>query len=115
MPGDTIPTGLLSTFDVGFFGGAAAPGTIHHHDLGDLGTVLDSFQTPLFSSAPKVRARDVVHSWLVDSLTATATAAIAEGIDFSADTLGSPTRLMNVDPIFSQHVVVSGPGRAPHP
>ena len=115
MPGDTIPTGLLSTFDVGFFGGAAASATIHHDDLVDLVTILDSFQTPLFSSAPKVRARDVVHSWLVDSLTATATAAIAEGLEFAADTLGSPTRLMNVTQIFSKHVIVSDRERAANP
>lgn len=96
--------GLLSTFDVGFWPTATAP---THEDLVDIVTILDSFQTPMFSSAPKLRARDVVHSWTVDTLAATATAGVAEGADFSGDTLTSPTRLVNYTQVYRRDVLVS--------
>ena len=98
------PTGLLSTFDVGFWPSATAP---THEDLVDIVTILDSYQTPMFSSAPKIRARDVVHSWTVDTLTATSTAGELEGDDFTGDTLTTPTRLVNGTQIFSRSVVVA--------
>ena len=110
MPGaEAQPTGLLSTFDVGFWPSATAP---THEDLVDIVTILDSYQTPLFSSSPKVRATDVVHSWTVDTLTATSTAGTETGIDFSGDTLTTPTRLVNGTQIFQRHVVVSDRERA---
>ena len=108
----TVGAGLYSTFDAGFFPNATG---IHHEDLVDVVTILDSFQTPFFSSAPKIRAKDVVHSWTVDTLTATSTAGVAEGIDFSADTLTSPVRLMNGTQIFSRHVMVSDRERDANP
>jgi len=83
--------------------------------LADVVTILDSFQTPMFSSSPKIRVRDVVHSWTVDTLTAVATAGVAEGIDFSGDTLTSPVRLVNGTQIFSRHVVVSDRERVSNP
>ena len=104
--------GLLSTFDVGFWNNATG---VHHEDLVDIGTILDSFQTPLFSSSPKIRAKDVVHSWTIDTLAATATAGVAEGIDFSGDTLTSPTRLVNGTQVFSRHVLVSDRERDANP
>ena len=108
----TVSAGLYSTFDAGFAQGTAG---IHHEDLVDLVTILDSFQTPMFSSAPKTRARDVVHSWTVDTLAATATAGLAEGIDFGGDTLTGPTRLVNGTQIFTRHVLVSDRERAANP
>jgi hypothetical protein len=111
-----VSAGLLSTFDVGFFGsGGAASAQIHHEDLVDIVTILDSFQTPLFSSAPKLRAKDVVHSWTIDTLAATGTAGVAEGIDFSGDTLASPKRLINGTQIYSKHVFVSDRERDANP
>ena len=104
--------GLLSTFDVGFWNNATG---VHHEDLVDIVTILDSFQTPLFSSSPKIRAKDVVHSWTIDTLAATATAGVAEGIDFSGDTLTSPTRLVNGTQVFSRHVLVSDRERDANP
>ena len=112
MPGtQTVPTNLLSTFDAGFFSTAAT----HHEDLTDVVTILDSFQTPMFSSAPKIRAKDVVHSWTVDTLAATTTAGVVEGADFSADSLTSGSRLFNVTQIFSRHVLVSDRERDANP
>src|SRR5947207_7903084 len=108
MPGLTVPANLFSTFDAGFFPSGTG---VHHEDLVDVVTILDSFQTPMFSSSPKTRAKDVVHSWTVDTLASTtaasATAGIGEGIDFSADALTGPTRLVNGTQIFSRHVIVS--------
>ena len=117
MPGtQVLPGGLYSAFDAGFFGsGYAASGIINHEDLVDIVTILDSFQTPLFSSSPKIRAKDVVHSWTVDTLAATATAGVGEGMDFSGDTLTGPTRLVNVTQIFSRHVIVSDRERDANP
>jgi hypothetical protein len=113
MPGgQTVLSGVLSTFDAGFFNNATG---IHHEDLVDIVTILDSFQTPLFSSSPKLRARDVVHSWTVDTLAATTTAGVVEAVDFSGDTLTSPQRLVNGTQIFSRHVAVSDRERDANP
>ena len=111
----SVQANLVSTFDLGSFGYANASAGVNHEDLVDVVTILDSFQTPMFSSAPKIRARDVVHSWVVDTLPGTATAGVAEGIDFSADTPTTPTRLQNVSQIFSRHVAVSDRERDVHP
>ena len=114
MPGgQTVPTNLVSTFDAGTLFGATT--NIHHEDLVDIVTILDSFQTPMFSSSPKMRARDVVHSWTVDTLPVTATAGVVEGVDFSADSLTVPTRLLNITQIFSKHVLVSDRERDSNP
>ena len=116
MPGtQTVQSNLVSTFDLGSFGYSNASAAINHEDLVDVVTILDSFQTPMFSSAPKIRARDVVHSWVVDTLPATATAGVQEGVDFSGDTPTTPSRLQNVTQIFSRHVVVSDRERDVNP
>lgn len=113
MPGTQgVSTNLYSAFDAGFWPSA---GGVHHEDLVDIVTILDSFQTPLFSSAPKIRAKDVVHSWSVDTLNATATAGVIEGVDFSADAMTSPVRLVNGTQIFSSHVLVSDRERDANP
>ena len=111
----SVQANLVSTFDLGSFGYSNAAAAVNHEDLVDVVTILDSFQTPMFSSAPKIRARDVVHSWVVDTLPGTATAGVAEGIDFSADTPTTPTRLQNVSQIFSRHVAVSDRERDVNP
>ena len=107
------PTGLVSTFGVGFWPSATAP---THEDLVDIVTILDSFQTPFFSSAPKNRARDVVHSWTVDTLQGTATAGAIDGDDYGFATASSaPTRLINGTQIFRRDVGVSDRERASNP
>lgn len=106
------PGNLISTFDIGFFPSA---GGTHHEDLVDIVTILDSFQTPLFSTSPKVRAKDVVHSWAIDTLGATSTAGFSEGEDFSADSMSVPTRLMNGTQIFKRQVVVADRERDANP
>lgn len=106
----------LTSFGVGFFGsGNAASATVNHEDLVDVVTILDSFQTPMFSSAPKVKVRDMVHSWVVDSLAATSTAGDFEGPDFSAAAITPPKRLFNGTQIFSKHIAVSDREREANP
>lgn len=108
----TLPTNLVSTFDVGFFPSDTA---IHHEDLTDVLTILDSVQTPFFSGAPKIRARDVVHSWPVDALASPSSAGAPDGVDFSADTPTTPVRLMNGTQIFRKDVAVSDRERDANP
>jgi hypothetical protein len=107
-----LPGNLVSTFDIGFFNNATG---VHHEDLVDLVTILDSFQTPLFSSSPKVRARDVVHSWVVDTLTAAASGGTGEGLAFGGNALTTPSRLTNGTQIFRRDVEVSDRERASNP
>jgi uncharacterized protein DUF5309 len=112
MPGTQGQSGGVTVFDVL---GTPNPTGIQHEDLVDIVTILDSFQTPMFSSMPKVRARDAVHSWTVDTLAATSTAGVIENVDFSVDTLTTPTRLVNGTQIFSRHVQVSDRERDANP
>jgi len=113
MPGGfTLPANLYSAFDAGFWPSGTA---VNHEDLVDVVTILDSVQTPMFSSAPKIRAKDVVHSWTIDTLAATATAGVPEGIDFSGDTLTGPSRLVNGTQIFRRDVLVSDRERDANP
>ncbi len=106
------PTNLFSTFDVGFFPNAA--GT-HHEDLIDVQVILGSTQCPAFATFKKGRAKDVVHSWSVDALPATSTAAQYEGVDFAGAAITAPVRLMNGTQIFDRHVVVSDRERDANP
>lgn len=107
-----LPSNLVSTYDIGFFPTDTA---IHHEDLTDVLTILDSFQTPFFSGCPKIRARDVVHSWPVDTLAAPSTAGVPDGVDFSGDILTTPVRLFNGTQIFRRDVIVSDRERAANP
>lgn len=106
------PANLFSTFDVGFWPNAT--GT-HHEDLIDVQVILGSTQCPGFAQFKKGRARDVVHSWSVDALPATSTAAQLEGVDFSAQALTAPVRLVNGTQIFDSQVVVSDRERESNP
>lgn len=109
-------TSAYGTFAAGSFGYSnAASAIINREDLVDVVTILDSFQTPFFSSAPKIRARDVVHSWTYDTLTATSIGGTVEANDFDAQALTSPVRLYNVTQIFSRNVAVSDRERDANP
>jgi hypothetical protein len=97
-------THLYSTFDSKFF---PDDGAIHHEDLVDMVTILAMTQTPAFSGFPKTRARDVVHSWVVDTLAAATASGHPEGEDFAGTVIVSATRLMNGTQIFKKGVIVS--------
>jgi hypothetical protein len=108
----TLPGGLLSTYDVGFWPSVSA---IHHEDLTDVLTILDSSDTPAVTTFPKGRARDVVHSWPIDTLVAPASAGAPDGVDFAGDTLTTPARLFNGCQEFRRDVIVSDRERDANP
>jgi hypothetical protein len=85
-----------------------------HEDLADICTILDSFQCPFFSTAPKIRATDVIHSWTVDTLPATALTGLVENADFStaAGINTYPVRLANGTQTFYAGVQVSDRARS---
>jgi len=105
-----VPANLFSTFDVGPFSASA-----HHEDLIDVQVILGSTQTPAFASFRKDRARDVIHSWTVDALAATATAGTPEAQTFTAQALSPPVRLTNGTQIFDWGVRVSDRERDANP
>jgi hypothetical protein len=88
-----------------------------HEDLADICTILDSFQTPLFSSSPKIRATDVVHSWTLDTLVAAQTAHAADASAFNNawPTQTAPQRLNNAVVTFSNNIEVGDQARAINP
>lgn len=111
-----VPANLFSTFDVGSYGYPNASATgINHEDFIDVQVILGSTMTPGFTSFRKDRARDVVHSWSVDTLAATSTAGTPEGQTFSAAALVNAVRLTNVTQIFSKGVMVSDRERELNP
>ena len=92
--------------------------TVTHESLADVCTILDSFQTPFFSTAPKTRASDAVHSWTVDTLLGATTALSYDGSAFNADyagTMTNPSRLTNAVITFVQGVEVGDQARAINP
>jgi hypothetical protein len=93
---------------------STVPG-VAHESLADVCTILDSFQAPFFSSAPKIRATDVVHSWAIDTLMAPVTASRREVSAFAAAAITSPARLTNVCQIFGYDVEVSDRERETNP
>lgn len=111
-----VPANLFSTFDIGSFAyGGGSVTAINHEDFIDVQIILGSTQTPAFSSFRKDRARDVVHSWSVDTLAATSTAGTPEGQTFSAAALVNAVRLTNVTQVFSKGVRVSDRERECNP
>jgi hypothetical protein len=84
-------------------------------DLLDLVTIIDPWDTPFFTSAPKSQARNVLHEWLTDSLTATSVAGADEGADFSAAALVARTRLNNICQIFRKDMAVTDTMRSVNP
>ena len=94
--------------------GSGNPG-MNREDLLDLVTMIDPWDTPFFSSAPKSTAQLTLHEWLTDALAATATGGRVEGEDFAASTLVARTRLNNLTQIFARHAVVSDTQRAVNP
>lgn len=84
-------------------------------DILDLLTMIDPWDTPFVSSAPKVQVSNVEHFWFVDALAATSTAGAAEGDDFSGVNLTARTRLSNYTQIFRKDIFVSDTIRQVNP
>lgn len=84
-------------------------------DLLDLISNIAPWETPLFSSLPKVKARHVVHDWVQDTLGATSTGGVAEGKDFTVDEIDQRTRKTNICQIFRKDIQVTNTQRAVDP
>lgn len=110
MSAGTGATNIWSTYGVGFGAGSA-----NREDLLDLITNIDPWDTPFYSSAPKVDCSHTTHEWLTDTLAAVSTAGAIEGGDFAADSLSGRTRLNNTTQIFRYDVLVADTQRAVNP
>src|SRR5262252_8035676 len=110
MSAGTAATNIWSTYGVGFGAGSA-----NREDLLDLITNIDPWDTPFYSSAPKVECNHTTHEWLTDTLSATSVAGAIEGADFSADALSNRSRLSNRTQIFRFDILVADTQRAVNP
>ena len=93
-------------------------GLNNREDLMELITLVDPYETPLYSMIQKGTAAHTLHEWQTEALQATATGGndtFAEGAAFSASTLNDRTRLHNLCEIFRKDVQVSNTQRAVRP
>jgi hypothetical protein len=93
---------------------SAVPG-VAHESLADVCTILDSFQTPFFSSAPKIKVSDVVFSWTVDTLMGPVITSPTETSAFGVTAMTDPKRLSNVCQVFRNDIEVSDRAREVNP
>lgn len=110
MSAGTAATNIWATYGVGFGAGSA-----NREDLLDLITNIDPWDTPFYSSAPKVECSHTTHEWLTDTLSAASTAGAIEGADFLADALTNRSRLSNTTQIFRFDILVSDTQRQVNP
>src|SRR5437773_5705317 len=106
---------LMASYDFGF-----AAGSVNREDLSDVIINIAPFETPLFSTAPRVPVRHTTHEWLEDSLAAASTTPYSgsyatEGADFAAQVGLVPARLTNWTQIFRKDIKVSETQRVLNP
>ena len=78
-------------------------------DLSDVIYNISPTDTPFLSSASKTKATAVLHEWQTDSLTAaSATNAVIEGDEATADAITATTRLSNSSQIMDKVVTITG-------
>ena len=78
-------------------------------DLSDVIYNISPTDTPFLSSASKTQATAVLHEWQTDSLTAaSATNAVIEGDEATADAITATTRLSNSSQIMDKVVTITG-------
>jgi len=76
-------------------------------DLEDVIYNITPEETPFYSACKKVKATNVNHEWLTDTLRASAANAHIEGEDTSIDARAAQTRLGNICQIFKNSAQVS--------
>jgi len=84
----------------------------NREDLSDIITNISPEETPMYSTFGKVKASNVYHEWLQDSLANAADNANIEGADYSFSKPASRTRVGNYTQIFVTPVEVSDTQRA---
>lgn len=101
------------------FGGRSATGDkVNREDLLDVITLTSPYDHPFLTMVQKGTASDVVHSWINEALTGTATGGgtqYGEGAAFSAAAIQVRTRLSNLCEIFRKDVQASNTQRAVRP
>jgi hypothetical protein len=98
-----MATIAYSTYRWGFKAGVG----VNREDLMDAVNNIDPWDTPLFTAAPKTKAYHVYHEWPEDTLTATSSAGVQEGLDFTLNSTTTPTRKVNWTQIFRKDVQVT--------
>jgi hypothetical protein len=114
----TSPVGDNGVYKVGTFGGNVTAAGAHKEDLLDQIVMIDPFDTPWVSQAPKTTCKHVYHQWLLDTLgdVPLSNAAYAvEGAEWSANAAGYltvPTREFNVTSILREDIAATETMRA---
>ena len=89
--------------------------TLNHEDLTDVLVTMGQMKNPMFSNLPKVKAKNTLHEWPIDSYAAAAANAQTEGFTYSFASLTAPTRGQNYTQIFAKDGKVSKTQRAVNP
>lgn len=87
----------------------------NREDLIDWIANIDPYDTPLTVSLAKVRAKGVYHQWMTDTLAATSSDGLEEGLDWAAPTHTAPSRVVNFCQIFGKDIAVTESQRAENP
>ena len=89
--------------------------TLNHEDLTDVLVTMGQMKNPMFSNLPKVKAKNTLHEWPIDSYADAAANAQTEGFSYSFASLTAPTRGQNYTQIFAKDGKVSKTQRAVDP
>ena len=89
--------------------------TLNHEDLTDVLVTMGQMKNPMFSNLPKVKAKNTLHEWPIDSYDAAAANAQTEGFTYSFASLTAPSRGQNYTQIFAKDGKVSKTQRAVDP
>lgn len=92
----SITTNLWTTYGLGYPGQGAATGTVGiRENVSDVLTNIDPDETPTRAILQTTTTNNLFSDWMIDALTATATAAAGEGAEWSGSQLFGRTRLQN--------------------
>ena len=69
--------------------------------------ILTAKETQIFNMLGKTNAINTIHSYLTDTLDSAASLAVAEGGDYTATALTTPTRLTNIVEIVAKNFKVN--------
>ena len=69
--------------------------------------ILTARETQIFNMLPKTEAINTVHAYLTDTLDTAASLAVAEGGDYTATALTTPSRLTNIVEIVAKNFKVT--------
>lgn len=105
-----LDTNLRSVYDIGF---AAASG--NKESVFETIQNIAPWDTPFYSSAPKVTVTLTTFEWFTDGLAAAATGGSPEGQDFTSSTRSNRSRKANNTQIFKKGVIVSDSQMAASP